>query len=83
MMLMYLWAFAAMETFEARQMFSNGNEIKIKEKLEAQPDVFTLREWLVKNAKGFRMKEVSIFNEIFLQRNSGLSTPPPNKLVYE
>jgi N-glycosylase/DNA lyase len=47
---------------EARQMFADSNgKIKLKEKLEAQPDVFAIREWLIANVKGFGMKEASHF----------------------
>lgn len=45
----------------ARQLFSDNGEIKIKEKLDAMQDVLEKREWLVKNVKGFGMKEASHF----------------------
>src|SRR3989338_8966271 len=46
----------------ARRLFSDDNgNIIIKNKLSAIHDVFTLREWLVKNVKGFGMKEAGHF----------------------
>src|SRR3989344_2734388 len=47
---------------EARQKFSDSNgKISIKKKIDAQPDVFALREWLVINVKGMGYKEASHF----------------------
>lgn len=46
---------------QAREMFSNSNEIKIKDKLNEFKDSLEIREWLVKNVKGMALKESSHF----------------------
>jgi len=47
---------------EARHIFSDNNgEIKIKEKMNALPDVLALREWLIENVNGMGCKEASHF----------------------
>ena len=51
---------------EARKLFVNENGVKIKEKLENK-DPKDLRLWLVKNIKGYGLKEASHF-----MRNIGL-----------
>ena len=45
----------------ARKMFIKNNKIRIKEFLEKFNNVFDLREWLVKNIKGYGYKEASHF----------------------
>ncbi len=45
----------------ARQLFTNNDELKVKDKMNALPNVFALREWLIKNVKGIGMKEASHF----------------------
>lgn len=45
----------------ARELFSNSNEIKIKDKLKEFEDNLRIREWLVKNVKGMALKESSHF----------------------
>ena len=52
---------------EARRFFTNGGGLRIKDRLKAFNDVFTLREWLLRNIKGLGMKEASHF-----MRNIGL-----------
>jgi N-glycosylase/DNA lyase len=46
---------------EARRLFSDGDQIKIKERVDSFQGVFSKRDWLVKNVKGFGMKEASHF----------------------
>ncbi len=47
---------------EARKLFSDGNgQMKIKEKLESLASPLAMREWLVKNVKGYGLKEASHF----------------------
>jgi N-glycosylase/DNA lyase len=46
---------------EARNFFTEGEELTIKERITSFSDVFKLREWLVENVKGFGMKEASHF----------------------
>ncbi len=54
---------------EAKKLFTENGKIKIKEKLEeTKNNPILLRDWLVKNVKGFGMKEASHFI-----RNIGLS----------
>jgi N-glycosylase/DNA lyase len=45
----------------ARKMFIKNNKIRIKEFLEKFNSVLDLREWLVKNIKGYGYKEASHF----------------------
>ena len=46
----------------ARNMFSNGNQLRIKEKLlEFKGNQRLMREWLVENVMGLGMKEASHF----------------------
>lgn len=54
---------------EARNSFTKGNRLQIKEKIKSFDDSFKLREWLVENVKGFGMKESSHFI-----RNIGLGS---------
>ena len=54
---------------EARKLFSENGRVNIKEKLSGfKDDPVLLRDWLLKNVKGFGMKESSHFI-----RNIGLS----------
>ena len=46
---------------EAREMFSENGQVKIKEKLEQLGSPLAMREWLVKNVKGYGLKEASHF----------------------
>jgi N-glycosylase/DNA lyase len=46
---------------EARQLFSKDGSLKIKEILDQMPSPLAKRDWLVKNVKGFGMKEASHF----------------------
>jgi N-glycosylase/DNA lyase len=46
---------------EARQLFTENGELKIKEKLDNLGDPLKMREWLVKNVKGYGLKEASHF----------------------
>lgn len=47
---------------EARKLFSNGEgQIAVKKKLEEQGDPIAMRAWLVKNVKGYGLKEASHF----------------------
>lgn len=50
---------------EARNLFSNGSSVKLKDKLEGDPK--EIREWLVENVKGLGYKESGHF-----LRNVGL-----------
>jgi len=52
---------------EARKLFTENGEIKIKEKINSFKDCYALREWLVKNVKGMAYKESGHF-----MRNIGL-----------
>ena len=45
----------------AREMFFDGKRWKLKEFLDSKEDTFELREWLVKNVKGYGYKEASHF----------------------
>ncbi len=57
----------ARRIIEARRFFSQDGRLKMKDELRAFDDVLVLREWLVRNIKGFGMKEASHF-----LRNIGL-----------
>ncbi|MBL7135572.1 MAG: N-glycosylase/DNA lyase [Candidatus Marinimicrobia bacterium] len=46
---------------EAREFFTNYEEISIKSMLTQQKNVFSKREWLVKDVKGIGYKEASHF----------------------
>jgi len=46
---------------DARDFFSDNNKIKIKEKLNEFNNMFGMRTFLVKNVKGYGMKEASHF----------------------
>lgn len=46
---------------EARDAFSSGKKISIKEKLLTLGEPEKIREWLVENVKGFGLKEASHF----------------------
>ncbi|MFB0503550.1 MAG: N-glycosylase/DNA lyase [Candidatus Bathyarchaeia archaeon] len=52
---------------EARRFLSQDGRLKTRDKLKAFDDILVLREWLVRNIKGFGMKEASHF-----LRNTGL-----------
>ena len=46
---------------EARKLFSDSEGIRIKSKLEQLGSPLAMREWLVKNVKGYGLKEASHF----------------------
>lgn len=46
---------------EARDFFTKNRKLKIKDKLNQFNIVFEMRDWLVKNIKGYGMKEASHF----------------------
>ena len=46
---------------EARKLFSSKGRIFIKSKIKRFSNVYTAREWLVRNAKGIGYKEASHF----------------------
>lgn len=52
---------------KAREFFTENGKIKIKRKIQLFKNVFELREWLVRNVKGFGYKEATHF-----LRNIGL-----------
>jgi len=45
---------------EARKFFSEGGQVRIKDKIDAG-DIFGTRDWIVKNVKGLGYKEASHF----------------------
>jgi N-glycosylase/DNA lyase len=46
---------------QARQMFSNGSKINIKEKLKSFNNIYEMRWWIIKNIKGIGYKEAGHF----------------------
>lgn len=54
---------------EAREKFYGSDKIQIKSILKMNQDVFNMREWLVKNIKGYGFKEASHY-----LRNIGLGS---------
>ncbi|HKZ45520.1 MAG TPA: N-glycosylase/DNA lyase [archaeon] len=52
---------------EARNLFTENEKLKIKDRIQSIKDAFELREWLVENVKGLGFKEASHF-----LRNIGL-----------
>jgi N-glycosylase/DNA lyase len=51
----------AIHVVKARDFFTIGGKIKIKEKLKSFKDVYELRKWLIQNIKGFGYKEAGHF----------------------
>ncbi|HLD39031.1 MAG TPA: N-glycosylase/DNA lyase [archaeon] len=45
----------------ARELLMENGNLEIKKHIEDAPDVFAVRNWLVKNIKGYGMKEASHF----------------------
>ena len=46
---------------EARQLLMENGKLEIKKHIDTAPDIFAARNWLVKNIKGYGLKEASHF----------------------
>jgi N-glycosylase/DNA lyase len=46
---------------QAREFFTAGGKVKIKEKLDSFGNIYELREWIIKNIKGIGYKEAGHF----------------------